>query len=207
MNLADAEKLALELMREFKLIDPQRKHGLPQFSRDWRFEFDNAKRRFGCCHRTDLKITLSRELVKRNDREQVEDTIRHEIAHALAPSRSGHGPAWKEMCARTGANPERFYDETVDTPKGDWTATCGGCGREHHKFRKPRGERFCAAKDCRMKNPPEYGQGRFNLICKLVWRHKNALPEAVPNAEMHRKAIEAMKAQLRAAEQEPGAEC
>jgi predicted SprT family Zn-dependent metalloprotease len=200
--LADAEKLALELMAQFGLMP------------NWRFEFDDAVRRFGCCHRHNTrrymggrfaqlsdggKITLSRELVSRNDREQVEDTIRHEIAHALCPPRCGHGPEWKAMCARTGANPERCYDHTeVDAPQGDWTATCGGCGRVHHKFRQPKRELYCAAKDCRKQNPPEYGQGRFNPICKLVWRHKNALPEAGITLEQRRAGIEFMKAQLRA---------
>ena len=182
MQLVDAEKLALELIREFGL--------LPK----WRFEFDDAKKRFGCCHRSEFKITLSRELVLRNDREQVEDTIRHEIAHALCEPRQGHGEAWKEMCSFTGANPERCYDhEEVDAPQGDWSAKCNGCGRMHHKFRRPKRDLFCAVKECRRANPPEYGQGRFNPLCKLVWRHKNALPDPEPS----RAAIDAMKAQLK----------
>jgi len=167
----------------------------------WRFEFDDAVRRFGCCHRSYFspKITLSRELTLRNEQPEVEDTIRHEIAHALCEPRQGHGDAWKAMCKRTGAKPVRCYThDNVDAPTGDWQAICGGCGRLHHKFRRPKRDRWCAAKDCRMKNPPEYGQGRFNDICKLVFRHVNALPEA--NFAEKRKAIEAMKAQMRSAQ-------
>lgn len=141
-------------------------------------------------------------LVLRNDREKVEDTIRHEIAHALCEPRQGHGPQWKEMCKRTGAKPERCYDDEVDAPKGDWQAICGGCGTLHHKFRRPKRDRWCARKECRAANPTEYGQGRFNPVCKLVWRHKNALPD--PSEAQRRKAVEATKARLREAEAAQG---
>jgi predicted SprT family Zn-dependent metalloprotease len=208
MLLADAEKLANELMAQFGLTPV------------WHFEFDEAVRRFGACHWNTHKITLSRELTLRNEREKVEDTIRHEIAHALCKApiigrgwldldygrrrgvrRERHGAEWKRMCKITGAKPERCYShDDVDAPKGDWTATCRGCGRVHHKFRQPKRELYCAAKDCKRQNPPEWGQGRFNPICKLVWRHKNALPD--PSEAQRKKAIEAMKARLRAQEPE-----
>ena len=215
MLLADAEKLAVELMREFGLISDSRPENLPVFGwgakfhrvsddTNWRFEFDDAVRRFGACHWNTHKITLSRELVLRNEREKVEDTIRHEIAHALCTPptrgyrgerRERHGAEWKQMCKRTGAKPERCYDsDEVDRVEGDWQATCRGCGRVHHKFRRPKRDLYCAAKDCKRQNPPEWGQGRFNPICKLVWRHKDALPD--PSEAQRRKAIEAMKARF-----------
>lgn len=181
MELHAAEQLALRLMREFGLMASDEEmqavldHGiktLRQFNRvqnNWRFEFDNARRRFGCCHRRDKKITLSREIVRRNDQKEVEDTIRHEIAHALCPPRCGHGAEWERMCLKTGANPKRCYDsEVVDAPKGDWRATCGACGTEHTKFRRTRRELYCAAPECLRKN------GRRTPEQKLMWRHKNA---------------------------------
>lgn len=189
MQLADAEKLALELMKQFGLLP------------EWRFEFDDAQRRFGCCHRGfDRKITLSRELTTRNEREQVEDTIRHEIAHALCPPKTGHGEAWKKMCKTTGANPERCYDsDEVDAPKGDWSATCGICGVVHYKFRRPKRELWCSRKECKaMMVPYVPGADRgFHPLRKLVFKHKNALPVPTPS----RAAIDAMKAHLR--QQEP----
>lgn len=118
MELRDAEQLAVNLLKQFGLASA------------WRFEFDSAKRRFGCCHRSQRLITLSRELVLRNDQLQVEDTIRHEIAHALCPPRSGHGTAWTAMCKVTGARPERCYGEEVEDVEGDWTASCLACGKK-----------------------------------------------------------------------------
>ena len=201
MLLADTEKLALKLMREFGLTD-------------WRFEFDDAKRRFGCCHRTstsryvgdgkfekvwkDGKITLSRELVLRNEQPQVEDVIRHEIAHALCPPKSGHGADWKRMCAKTGANPERCYDsEEVEGVESPFSATCSVCGEVYRRFKLPKGDRWCSNKECKHKMLPYVpGQenGSFHPMRKLVWRHKDA---PVPKAEDKRAAIEAMKALLK----------
>lgn len=166
MELHDASALAIRLMKEFGLAST------------WRFEFDNAKRRFGCCHWHQKLITLSREIVLRNGLEQVEDTIRHEIAHALCPAREWHGELWKQMCGKVGANPQRCYDsEVVDAPKGDWQATCGVCGRVHTKFRRPKRELWCADKKCRRMMVP-YVPGadrRLHPARKLVWQHKNAV--------------------------------
>lgn len=194
MLLADAEKLAVDLMREFGLINtnPLKMH--------WRFEFDNRRTRFGACYHSysDPRITLSRPLVLLNDQKQVEDTIRHEIAHALCPVKSGHGECWKNMCAVTGAKPVRCYNrDDVDAPKGDWSATCGGCGMTHYVFRKPKRDKWCADRKCVAKH------GRRMLpLQRLVWQHKNAI-DIVPS-EARRNAIDAMKAQLKTAEQEPG---
>jgi predicted SprT family Zn-dependent metalloprotease len=192
MLLVDAEKLALELMAQFGL------------GSNWTFEFDNARSRFGCCRRKlryigtgrretiGGRITLSRELVLRNDREQVEDTIRHEIAHAKCEPKEGHGSAWKAMCKVVGANPERCYDdEEVNAVEGDWQATCGICGTRYNKFRRPKGTYRCNSDSC----TSNYRSGRWAVKPVLVFRHKNEIvPVTVPTP---RAAIEAMKAQLR----------
>jgi|SRR5271166_407361 len=159
MELTAAEQLAWNLMQEFRLSQ-----------NGWMFWWDNAKRRFGSCCTATRRITLSRELTLRNDQPQVEDTIRHEIAHALAGSRHGHDEEWKRQCAVTGANPKRCYDSAeVDAPKGDWQATCGGCGTVHSKFRRPRGIKYCAVRKCVAKF------GKLKNIQMLVWKHKDAI--------------------------------
>ena len=182
MDLLAAQELALKLMREFDLLP------------NWTFEFDNARRRFGCCHRNRNygiegggRITLSRELVLRNEQPQVEDVIRHEIAHALLPPKKGHGAEWKAMCKVTGANPERCYDsEEVDTVEGDYVATCAGCGTKYNRFRRPRGEWWCSDKNCRRQH------GDRQDIQKLEFRHKDA---PVP-VTFHTASDEAKKAAI-----------
>lgn len=199
MLLADAEKLTLKLMGEFGLI-----------AAGFTFEFDEAEKRFGCCHRTITRrykgdgqfetvhtpggrITLSRKLTMLNDVEKVEDVIRHEIAHALCGPKEGHGSEWKRMCKKTGAKPERCYDEEVEVGDSPYTATCAVCGTEYHRHKLPRGDRWCSNKECKHKLLPYIpGQesGSFHPMRKLIWRHRS---QPVPKAEDKRAALEAMK--------------
>jgi predicted SprT family Zn-dependent metalloprotease len=99
LHLDEARTLATGLMRH---------HGLT----GWSFRFDRARRRFGCCRYGEKAITLSRSLVLLNSREQVSDTLLHEIAHALTPG-DGHGARWKAKCREVGANPVRCYDDVM----------------------------------------------------------------------------------------------
>jgi SprT protein len=127
MNLADAETLARDLMAEY-------------LDASWSFHFDTARKRFGCCKRSRdgrvQQISISRALTAANDREQVENTLRHEIAHALAPMHAGHGPAWREACAVTGARPVPCYGaEVVQVAR--WRFVCEGCGIEGRRDRRP----------------------------------------------------------------------
>lgn len=102
----------------------------------WTFAFDNAKLRAGACFHRSKKITLSRHFVENNSKEAVLDTLRHEIAHALAGPKAHHGQQWKVLAVKVGANPTRCYDSTVEMPKGNITADC--CGVTYHRYRAPR---------------------------------------------------------------------
>jgi predicted SprT family Zn-dependent metalloprotease len=125
MELLHTQVLAESLMK---------KHGI--WEQGWRFQFDRGLRRFGCCMYGRKIISLSRHLVELNNREDVQDVILHEIAHAIAGFNAGHGMAWKLVCIRIGARPERCYDsQKVERPKLKYYAKCGGCGREHQKAR------------------------------------------------------------------------
>ena len=82
MKLDDAARLARTLM-DYHCLGT------------WVFRFDRAIRRFGCCNWTTRTISLSAVLTRSNTDEQIRDTILHEIAHALAGPRAGHGKLWK----------------------------------------------------------------------------------------------------------------
>ena len=137
MNLYAAKHLARTLMAA---------HGL----RDWSFHFDHARRRFGTCQPTRRCITLSRMLTLLNDEDEVRDTILHEIAHALTPG-DGHGPRWKAMCVKIGANPRRCYtDDHVTSPPrrpAPFKIGCVACGWWHDRHRRTRRKLIC--KQCR----------------------------------------------------------
>ena len=98
-------------------------HGL----HDWNFIFDTAKKRFGCCNYRTKTISLSKDLTVLNSEKNVQNTILHEIAHALAGHQAGHGKKWKEIMQKMGADFSRCYGEEIITPKLKYTAQCPNC--------------------------------------------------------------------------------
>ncbi len=109
-------------------------HGL--IRRGWTFAFNRRRRTMGLCNYTDKRIELSVLFVTMNDAGLVRDTILHEIAHALAGHRAGHGPVWAAVCRRLGVAPLRACTEAA-MPRGAIRAKCPSCGLEHDRHRRP----------------------------------------------------------------------
>ena len=138
-------------------------HGLT----DWTFELDRAKRRAGCCKHGCKTLTLSYHYITRNlDKpDDIRDTILHEIAHALAGHDAGHGDAWKAICVRIGASPQRCYDSTViDMPKGQLVATCQGCSKTFRRHRRVRSGTYRYCLTC----GPDTGRLLFSTATGLI---------------------------------------
>jgi len=137
----DAQELARELMR---------RHGL--FDAGWRFRFDHARRRFGCCHYGSKAISLSRPLTLLNGEAEVCDTLLHEIAHALCPG-DGHGRRRRAKGRDLGAKPRRCYsDQTVASPPrrpAPYEWGCRSCDWWVERRRRTRGTFVCVR--CRGK--------------------------------------------------------
>jgi predicted SprT family Zn-dependent metalloprotease len=150
MNLNEVAHLAISLMD---------KHNL--YNRGWKFEFDNAKRRFGCCYYYERKITLSSVLCELNEEKDVRDVILHEIAHALVGAGHGHNRVWQRKAIEIGCNGKRCYDSSkVNTTEAPYIAKCNSCGKEHKRFRKPtKGSYSCGA--C---------SSTYNEKYKLTWK-------------------------------------
>ena len=90
--------------------------------RGWTFGFDRARTRLGVCRPAAKRITLSAHLSRTLPEAEVEDTVRHEIAHALDhelnPDRRGrraHDSVWMALARRCGAAPERCFTGDVPT--------------------------------------------------------------------------------------------
>lgn len=115
MNLTEAHRLIASEMRT---------HGLIQ--QGWTWKFDNAKNRMGLCNHTYRRLQFSRELFRVNTPERCMDTIRHEIAHAIAGSGAGHGPTWKRIVSEIGGTPRRcFSAEDTVMAQAKYVGHCG----------------------------------------------------------------------------------
>jgi hypothetical protein len=137
MELFQAKELALSLLGA---------HGLA----DWHFRFSHSLTRFGLCSYTKKTIFLSKHLARLNDLPRVQNTVLHEIAHALVGSRAGHGPAWRRKALEIGCDGKRTFDETVSLPPRAFVGVCPGCRREIQRHR--RRDLICVA--CRSAGRP-----------------------------------------------------
>jgi len=149
MQLHAIRTLARELMND---------HGL----HDWDFAFDRAVRRAGACHSTARKITLSSALMVNWAEPEVRNVILHEVAHALAGHRAGHGPEWRRIARQIGCTGDRCWTPSEDAPRlaAPWVGRCPTCSGEWHRHRRPRGA-HC---------PKCYGNG----ASALTWRRNVA---------------------------------
>lgn len=124
LSMTDIEDLAAWALDE---------HGLDRLG--WRFAWDRAVRRAGCCKHTQRLITLSRPIFEiETNRDDVLDTILHEIAHALVGPEAGHSNTWKQTAVAVGARPERCH--SLGTPTLPITGLCR-CETPHHRVRMP----------------------------------------------------------------------
>ena len=57
------------------------------------------------------EIGISKKLTQINEISESEDTVLHELAHALVGSGHGHNAVWKQMCVKIGAKPESCYKD------------------------------------------------------------------------------------------------
>lgn len=145
MDREAARQCATHLMAEHGLIE-----------RGWTFAFNRRKQALGLCNYTDKRIELSSLFVVRNGEEEVIDTVRHEIAHALAGRKAGHGPTWISICHRIGAIPKSTCNTAV-MPPGTFQARCPTCGKGHDRYRRPKRRRIYYCRIC----GPQRGKLRF----------------------------------------------
>lgn len=73
----------------------------------------------------------------------IEDTLRHEIAHALDfidRGKSDHGYQWKKKCREAGADPKRTCEIPTELTEiaSKWMRKCEGCGKKIFYYRKPK---------------------------------------------------------------------
>jgi predicted SprT family Zn-dependent metalloprotease len=127
-------------------------HGL----NGWTLVFDQASTRAGECRFCEREISLSAPLMSLWTRAQCEDTIKHEIAHALTPTDRGHGIAWQRMCLVIGADPSRTWGHNGEQRiPGKYLGTCPA-GHTITKHRRPKTENFGSCRECSPRYDPRY---------------------------------------------------
>lgn len=102
----------------------------------WSFGFDNAKTRAGLCNFTAKRITVSRYLAARFEDDAIHQTLLHEVAHALAGPRAGHGATWRAIAADLGYEGGRLHDGPIADELAPWVGTCPA-GHVIHRYRRP----------------------------------------------------------------------
>jgi len=113
----------------------------------WKFSFNKRKRSIGVCSYHSSTISVSSSWVGVAPLDKLEDTVLHEIAHAIAGYEAHHGPAWERACLLVGADPTATYDAAGLDPGYTWSQECPSCGKGNKYFRKPstRRQHSCGA--------------------------------------------------------------
>lgn len=125
---------------------------------DWKFQFDNSKRRVGQCRNDAKEIGISLWYLEKTPIDQIRDTILHEIAHALVPTERDHngkwdhhGPRWQAKCVEIGARPERLAhaeDGFKSAAKPNYKIKCENCGWFVNRYRMKRRNHGSTCPEC-----------------------------------------------------------
>lgn len=133
---------------------------------EWSFGFDSAKTRAGLCNYRAKRITVSKYLAIRFDDDEIHQVLLHEVAHALAGVRSGHGPKWKSIARELGYVGSRTHDGSVADELAPWIGTCPK-GHELYRYRRP--TRAMACGKC---------SRRFDPANAISWRYREVTAAA-----------------------------
>jgi len=128
----------------------------------WSFAFDTAKTRAGLCDHTRKRISVSRYLAASFEDDAIHQVLLHEVAHALAGARAGHGPRWRSIAAELGYSGGRTHDGPIAAERARWIGTCPA-GHEFVRFRRPAGPVSCS----------RCGRG-YDPAHRIAWRENAA---------------------------------
>lgn len=126
MDITEAASMARTLMNQHGL------GGVP-------FKWNRGKRLMGQCvfisdgfTQRVREISLSQHFVPLLPEDEVRDIILHEIAHAIAGPKAGHGPVWRVTARRIGAQPVRCRAAS-QRPDSKYVSECpnGHLGAAH----------------------------------------------------------------------------
>ena len=114
-TLAEVEELARRLFARHR-----RRSGL---GAEWTFGFDLSTARAGVCRQPSKRIDLSVCYCLRAPRDEIEDTLLHEIAHAIVGVEHRHDAVWRAKAREIGCKAERCSSVGHTLPR--WIGKCG----------------------------------------------------------------------------------
>ena len=115
-------EVTLEEIYDFACLK-LKEFGLP----DWKFGFDLAQNRGGVCRYGTKTISLSVTYCLNGSKEELLDTVLHEIAHAMVGPGHGHDFYWKQTAKQIGCKASICH--TVKHGLDKWKGTCP-CGQQ-----------------------------------------------------------------------------
>ncbi len=121
----------------------------------------------GMCRYRQKEIGIATWTIDLNPDAIIEDTILHEIAHAIVgPAEQAHGNVWKKTAQSIGAEPTACETSPyLQVTSARLHAFCPECHRVFYRQRKPAHYRrhWCPCQNALLRNNPNY-QTRF-----LTW--------------------------------------
>ena len=140
MSLKEVEALGVHFIREHEVRS--------RLKKGWKFAFDLAPVRGGICRYKEKLIALSVTYCLKASKEEIVDTILHEIAHAITGPNHAHDEAWKTVARRIGCTAKRCHQ--VDHTPPRWRGQCG-CGQEWKRQRLSQRARTGHCPKCKKK--------------------------------------------------------
>lgn len=128
----------------------------------WHFRWDNARRRAGACHHDRSQISMSRYITEMSTLDDAEQTLLHEIAHALCGKRENHGPRWLATARSLGYTGQVRHTGPTPDHLARWIGTCAA-GHTVLRYRRPRN----MVASCSQCHP------RFNTAFLITWEEVN----------------------------------
>lgn len=136
MNLSDAAILANLHMEE---------HGLT----NWTFRWNRRATAAGLCNYAKRTIELSALMTPKREEKDVEDTILHEVAHALAGAGNGHNRTWQLKAIELGARPRTCVsDIAACAVPARYVVICPDHGIVGQRHRRPNPNRVFRHNRC-----------------------------------------------------------
>ena len=106
------------------------KHRL--FDMGWDYDYDRAKKRLGLCKYGPKLLTFSLPFIDINTIDVMRNTVLHEVSHALAGYKAGHGYVWQRKAIEIGAKPQACAsDPNIKRPPGPYVFNCL-CGPQYY---------------------------------------------------------------------------